>query len=73
MKNKNKNTRAENQRIIREYFEEFYFRFIELSKDERQKEMKMFDEAIEFFADNPRIREYFENLKNAFQNLEVEN
>ena len=73
MKNRNKKTRAENQRIIREYFEKFYFRFIELSKDERQKEMKIFDEAIETFADKPKIRNYFENLKKAFQNSEAGN
>lgn len=73
MKNENTKKRAENQRVIREYFEKFYFRFIKMPKDERQKELKIFDRFIEKFAKNPRVKEYFENLKKAFQNLEVKN
>ncbi len=67
-----KRSRAENQQIIKEWVEETYFRFIKLPANERQAELKVFDEVIEAYPDNPRIRDYFENLKNAFLSLETE-
>lgn len=70
-KTKAKRSRAENQQIIKEWIEDIYFRYIKLPINQRQAELKVFDELIETYPDNPRIRDYFENLKNAFQSLEV--
>jgi hypothetical protein len=59
-------SRSELERQTRTKIENWYLEFAEMSPDQQQEEMKWFDVADETFAANPRVRKFFQNLRNAF-------
>lgn len=68
----NTKAHAEFELKMQEWTTELYSKFNE-TPEKRREVFETFDEAIEKFQDRPKVKEYFENLKNAFLSLEVKN
>ncbi len=73
MKTNNAKKQPGFERELTEMIKDLQFRFVKMSGESRKEIFERFDVAIEGFKNSPHIRDFFINLKAAFQGLAAKN